>query len=343
MTDCKQREYYLDKLKVFLTLLVIFHHSAAGFGGAHCGWAYQPSLDEYAGDWVGNFLSVNFSYFMPLFFFISGYFVPASFDKAGAVTFIEKKLLRLGVPMLFITASLSVFVGRLEVGHGWFLQHLLLFCLVYAVIRLLFPKWRMREGKPGQPSMITLTLIFLGLAVANYFIKGAHYSDQWYMVLGFIRTEPNHYAANLLMFVLGVTAYRKQWLKNMSKTTGLSCLILGLILSAIVFLRNDIPALRFTYSHWFWYESLMCITLCFGMTYLFKTCFNKSSALLRWMSAQAFGAYVFHLIILFALEYSLDPVYIGSLKFAVLGALTTVLSFGLTWFIRLIPGLKKVL
>ena len=37
-----QRDHYLDNLKVFLTILVIFHHAgqAYGDGGA---WAYTPS------------------------------------------------------------------------------------------------------------------------------------------------------------------------------------------------------------------------------------------------------------------------------------------------------------
>lgn len=349
-----QRAYYLDNLKVFLTLLVIFHHAAAGFGGPQCGWAYQPSLDEYAGAWVGNFLSVNFSYFMPLFFFISGYFVPASFDRNGAKSFVAKKLLRLGLPMLFITASLSLMVGRLEVGHGWFLQHLLLFSLLYALGMIVLRRCHLKNSSlrgvlmtkqsrgrnDGKLSLALLLLFFIIIATANFFIKRVHPSDQWYMVFGFLRTEPNHYAPHLGLFILGVIAYRKDWLNTMTKTVGLTNLILGIVLSIIVFLRNSVPEFRFTYSNWFWYEALMCVSLCFGMIYLFKIILNHSSKLLKWLSDQAFGAYILHLMILFALEYALDKVYIGSLKFAVIGILTTVFSFGLTYLIRLIPGIK---
>ena len=36
------RQYYLDNLKVFLTVLVIFHHAGQAYGNGG-GWAYTPS------------------------------------------------------------------------------------------------------------------------------------------------------------------------------------------------------------------------------------------------------------------------------------------------------------
>ncbi len=36
------RQYYLDNLKVWLTVLVIFHHAGQAYGTGG-GWAYTPS------------------------------------------------------------------------------------------------------------------------------------------------------------------------------------------------------------------------------------------------------------------------------------------------------------
>ena len=36
------RKHYLDNLKVFLTVLVIFHHAGQAYGDGG-GWAYTPS------------------------------------------------------------------------------------------------------------------------------------------------------------------------------------------------------------------------------------------------------------------------------------------------------------
>ena len=88
-----KRLLYLDNLKVCLTVLVIFHHAgqAYGDGGA---WAYTPSNPAEFMPWIWHFFSVNAAFFMGLFFLISGYFVPTSFDKQGAKVFVQKKLIR---------------------------------------------------------------------------------------------------------------------------------------------------------------------------------------------------------------------------------------------------------
>ena len=60
---------YLDKLRVFLTCLVIFHHTAIAFG-ASGGWYYK-SPDLWSG-WSERLMSlvmgIDQSYFMALFF-----------------------------------------------------------------------------------------------------------------------------------------------------------------------------------------------------------------------------------------------------------------------------------
>ena len=59
------REYYLDNLKVFLTVLVIFHHAGQAYGNGG-GWAYQPSNPDEFLPWIWHFFSVNAGFFMGL-------------------------------------------------------------------------------------------------------------------------------------------------------------------------------------------------------------------------------------------------------------------------------------
>ena len=91
------RQYYLDNLKVFLTALVIFHHAGQAYGNGG-GWAYTPSNPAEFMPWIWHFFSTNASFFMGLYFLISGYFVPRSYDKHGGKKFVQKKLIRLGIP-----------------------------------------------------------------------------------------------------------------------------------------------------------------------------------------------------------------------------------------------------
>ena len=87
-----KRLLYLDNLKVCLTVLVIFHHAGQAYGDGG-GWAYTPSNPAEVMPWIWHFFSVNAAFFMGMFFLISGYFVPASYDKQGASVFVQKKLM----------------------------------------------------------------------------------------------------------------------------------------------------------------------------------------------------------------------------------------------------------
>lgn len=95
----KNRLYYLDNLKVLLIFLVIIHHVGQTYGSTGGAWFYS-----YPGDRVESLrflFRFNAAFFMGLFFFISGYFLPASFDRHGARKFITDKLIRFGIPLIF--------------------------------------------------------------------------------------------------------------------------------------------------------------------------------------------------------------------------------------------------
>ena len=95
-----KRLYYLDNLKSILTAIVVIHHVTMSFS-TNGGWYYNianyhnifqtPSL---------VFQIMDQSYFMCLFFFISGYFSPISCDRKGIKLFLSDKFKRLGVPFI---------------------------------------------------------------------------------------------------------------------------------------------------------------------------------------------------------------------------------------------------
>ena len=60
-----------------------------------------------------------------------------SFDKQGTKVFVQKKLIRLGIPLLLMGGLLSILSSKLEIGHIWYIESLLVFCLIYALIRLI--------------------------------------------------------------------------------------------------------------------------------------------------------------------------------------------------------------
>src|SRR5208337_2817411 len=95
------RIFYLDTLKIFLTILVIAHHVGQAYGPTGGYWPVQESARAAL---LGPFFTVNRSFFMSLFFMISGYFMVAAFERHTVSTFIRGRLVRLGIPVLLFTA-----------------------------------------------------------------------------------------------------------------------------------------------------------------------------------------------------------------------------------------------
>ena len=338
-----QRLYYLDNLKVCLTVLVIMHHASQAYGDGG-DWAYTPSNPAEFMPWIWHFFSTNAAFFMGLYFFISGYFVPRSFDKQGSKQFIQKKMLRLGIPLLFMGAIISVLTGKLEIGHMWFVESLLVFCLIYALIR----KWVSPIDKTcnSKPTIIGLLIISLLMGVGSYFIRQVSPQDHWIWPFGIIPLpmEPAHYLQYVMMFVMGVLAYRFQWLNKMSNGTGFTTLLIGVALAVGNYLRDGGAWNDFVWQWFGIYESLMCVFISFGLIWLFREFVSGTSRLWQWCAAQSYGAYVFHLLLMIVLQNIVDSIWMGAFgKFLFIGIVTTILSFLLTWIVRMIPGVKRVL
>ena len=361
-----KRLYYLDNLKVCLTVLVIMHHAGQAYGDGG-GWPYTPSNPAEFMPWIWHFFSTNAAFFMGLYFFISGFFVPRSFDKQGAKLFIQKKLLRLGVPLLIIGTIISIMTGKIEIAHMWFVESLLVFCLVYALIR----RWvsPVDSACNSKPTIIGLLIVALVMGIGSYFIRQVSPQDHWIWPFGIIPLpmEPAHYLQYVMMFILGILAYRFQWLDKMSNGVGSIALLIGLGLAVGNYLRDGGPWNDFVWQWFGIYESLMCVFISFGLIWLFREYVSGTSrltlsssvttrpfvqaqwcSLLRqfwqWCAAQSYGAYVFHLLLMIVLQNVVDSIWMGAFgKFLFIGVVTTILSFLLTWIVKMIPGVKKVL
>ena len=333
------REHYLDNLKVFLTVLVIFHHAGQAYGNGG-GWAYQPSNPDEFLPWIWHFFSVNAGFFMGLFFLISGYFVPASYDRQGGKVFVKKKLMRLGIPLLFIGIITSSITGTLEVAHMWFVESLLVFCLIYALIRKFCrPISGECSSKPTIPGLLILGLI---IGIGSFFIRKVSPQDNWIMIP--LKIEPAHYLQYVVLFVVGILAGRFKWFAKMSNATGAVSLLIGAALAVGMYILGDNAWSGFVWKWYGIYESLMCVFLCFGLIWLFRQVFCSTSPFMQWCAAQSYGAYVFHLLLMLGIQFATDTIWMGAFgKFIFIGISTTVVSYLLTWLVRMIPGMKSVL
>ncbi len=104
--DQPKKIFYIDNLKILLTVLVILHHTFITFG-APGGWYYtQKTTQMGALIPMTMFVAINQAFFMGFFFFLSAYFIAPSYNRKGAGRFVGDRLLRLGVPLVFYSLVL---------------------------------------------------------------------------------------------------------------------------------------------------------------------------------------------------------------------------------------------
>ncbi len=82
----------------------------------------------------------------------------------------------------------------------------------------------------------------------------------------------------------------------------------------------------------------------FRLLWLFRKFINQTNAFQSWCAQQAYGAYIVHLFVLLAVQHATDGLLLpGIVKFFLIATIASILSFLLTYLLRLIPGVKRVL
>jgi hypothetical protein len=124
----------LDRMRIFLTLLVVLHHSVLAyvrfghFDVRNFLASTAPVVDAHR--WVGFDILVLFddSFFMAWMFLLSGVFVLPSLTRKGGRCFLKDRAWRLGVPFAFIVVGLMPLAyfpsfllagGTLDLGAFW--------------------------------------------------------------------------------------------------------------------------------------------------------------------------------------------------------------------------------
>src|SRR5258707_10273865 len=99
MPMVKSRNLALDRARTFLTLVVVFHHAVIPY-------TYFGHTDPKS--WIGfdAVVLATDSFFMAMFFFLSGLFVWPSLAHKPPHIFLRDRLLRLGLPFAIVAFTL---------------------------------------------------------------------------------------------------------------------------------------------------------------------------------------------------------------------------------------------
>ena len=374
------RLFFIDNIRIFLTILVIVHHLTVIYAGTG-GWFYkegrQDTVTEALGAW---FTSVNHAYFMGLFLLVAAYFVPGSYDRKGALHFLKDRLVRLGIPLVvysWLLRPLWIYVYLLKyqglrtpllswyfqeffrdynwIGCGplWFIEALLLLSVLYALWRLLVPSGAAKPASESRfPGDGAIALFALIIALASFIVRLWFPSDTVFKPLNFQLADFSQYLA---LFIVGLVAYRRNWFQLMPEAVGRRWLwvavILILIYPPVVILggamENDQPFK----GGWHWqamiaplWQSLLSVSMCIGLIYLFRRRFNRQGRLAANLSRNAYTAYLIHepvitFLALLAVDISLYPL----LKLSLMALIAVPGCFLLSALVRKIPYTERVL
>ena len=236
--DAPKKIFYIDHLKVVLTVLVVFHHTFITYG-APGGWYYNQKTTHLSAIIpMTMFVAINQAFFMGFFFFLSACFIKPSYDRKGAATFLIDRLKRLGMPLLFysfiLSPVLSYLVYYFGYGHHitylqylggfdswidfgvlWFVAALLLFTLTYLIVRSVF-KFRFSTTLKA-PSAGAIILFAALTGMLSFFVR-IIFPVGWVLKpLGF---QLGHFMQYIALFTLGLVAYHNDWLKTVTLRTG---------------------------------------------------------------------------------------------------------------------------
>jgi peptidoglycan/LPS O-acetylase OafA/YrhL len=355
---------FVGWLRVFLVALVVAHHAGQPYGPTGGSW---PISDPVLGaGWLEPFFGVNAAFFMGFFFLIAGYFTPGSYDRKGGTRFVRDRLIRLGIPLLIATYVVfpaliyarspapvgftefyfGRYLGRwqLEMGHLWFVSHLLVYSLLYALWRTL------RPGSVGvvlpPPKDGAVAIYAVALAVVGLLIRFPFPQDRWVDVIGLVPIEVAHLPQYASLFVIGLIAGRGRWFETISPGLGgrwfgigaFAFLVAGLAMAA-----GDSLPLPFL-KLWGFLEAFICVGMILGLTVLFRRFCARGGQLLAALEGNVYGVYLLHWFVVIAVQAAiLGYAWSAGAKFGFVTLAALVASFALSALLRAIPAVRRVL
>ena len=378
----KPRLLYIDNLRILLTILVILHHLAIGYGAPGNNiYVEAGEISMVSTILLTLFVAINQAFFMGFFFMISSYFSPGSYDRKGPGAYVLDRLKRLGIPLLFyivvidpllnfvlaryygFPGSLGYFIRlhlqysldnqALGVGPLWFVAALLIFSLVYVLWRLLpLPEINLVRSDGKAPSNLAITGFALVLGLLTFLVRIWIPVGLQFDLLGI---QLAHFVQYIAMFIVGILAYRGDWFSRISIAQGkfwlwmvLILIILFPVLLFAVGALEGSPDKAFGGLHWqslaysVW-EQFMCMAMVVTLLVWFRTRFNRQGSLAQNMSAAAYATYIFHRPTITLLALALVSIRLDlALKFVLVAPLAVVLSFLVGYIIKQLPLARDI-
>jgi multidrug transporter EmrE-like cation transporter len=165
------------------------------------------------------------------------------------------------------------------------------------------------KTQTDPPGYVRIVVFALLLAIVSAVVRIWFPIDKWFYLLGFIKVAFADVPRDLSFFIIGLVAYRRNWILRFPKKDGLIWLSIGTLLAIVwyVYALAGRNVLRFTdlqlgiiYPVW---ESLLCCGMCIGLTVLFREYFNSQGSLGNILAKRQYTAYIFHVPVVLLFQF----------------------------------------
>jgi len=339
---------YLDTIRVILIILVIALHTAITYGGDG-DWTYEDPVQNEVTSIILTFVTgIVQSFSLGLYFFISGYFTPGSYDRKGAGRFWKDRLLKLAVPMLVYTFLLSripqyvagrakgsitdsfwqfsarTFITGADEGPTWFIFALLLFLVGYTIWRLATSStkperlaWTKKLNAPGKVQILTFGLV---VAVLMFVVGLKSGVGETIAVFGIFDLMTIFFVQYILFFIAGILAYRNDWLnrfngKDLRFWAWFSggMIVMMPVLFAVVLITGGSPesfmgGLNFPAAAFMVWVGLFSVSISMTLILWLRDRKKPRSKVMEFAGHNSYGVYLIHPIILIPVAVLMTPV-----------------------------------
>jgi peptidoglycan/LPS O-acetylase OafA/YrhL len=363
--DARQREQWVDTLRVVLIAGVIVVHTATGYVADFAGFYYD---DERVANTV-----VSTAFALPALlggifglgplFVVAGWFAVRSLARRRPAGFVGSRLLRLGVPLLFfvlVVNPLADYLGNqwqeddtllgylavTEFSVMWFVVALLACSLGYAVLRSVRPL----TGPRPRPRRRTLVVAASVIGVGSLSV----WQVTTLLDTHLLNARVSAWTQAAVLFALGVMAAEAGWdgrlLRDEERRLGQVTLVgVGLTLLLVAFagardqLDDALGGLNPASASFAALYGVVSVTFSLWCLAWVRRRWPTHGPLMARAGRGSYATYVLHPVVLVSVMLAFRPVPLGpELKFLIVAVVAVPVCFAVGYLVTRLPGVGRV-
>jgi surface polysaccharide O-acyltransferase-like enzyme len=373
----KNRLYFIDYIRVFAFLLLIFFHSALPF--VNYNWEVK---NEQKSEILLSIVLWFHQWRLPLLFFISGAGIYFSLKTRNILTFTLERFRRLFIPLVFamlFTIPIQVYVEYLQKGrvtgsyfdfypsvwefvpypqgsltwsHMWFIVYLLTFILLLIPVFSLLKIKIIEKYKDRFSNILSSKYLIFLVFLIQYYIYYQFYLK--YPEQGSLVEDWFVFNSSITYLILGyLLASSNQFWENCERYRKLF-LSLAVVTSTILFINyylpNALPKKEGMDAQvYFLLDALQIWSIILTIIGFAKKHLNTSSSILKYLNQAVFPFFIIHQTIIVAAGYWIVKLNVSILtKYVLLSICSSIIIYGLYEFVirrtkltRFLYGMKN--